>query len=588
MSAESTTSRRQECLSTIDDELTEMARRLRVIIAESNPPPDSLSEIATIYSNVAHIFVYLEGNERHLDYEPLLRHRDGFFADRELCASAFNTLSRLACLPPEAEDTRQIWMAWFRERAQAPGLDVAEKLEGLQQSAKQVLHGIQEDQAKLLERLGVSTGTASPATVFYRIVSETKKLDTRRKLAQAWNMQRDRRTHELANFIDQTIRVRRRQAEEKGFGTVLEQTFERCSVSRAGAHALITTYLSRALDRHSRLAANISSATGCADSPMDHFGRFLRSGLTGSSLPMFPLDGCLDFAFTVASRVFGVTVTRVEGENSRAVKVAVDARGQRLGAISFDLLDTGRRGLSTNGLSEVVDRRDQTGVVLQPASHVLCKFQRGAEGTRLLTFESAHISFHEFGHALNHLLLRKRLPSQSGLDYLPAERLEDLSSWFEKWVFHPDFATHLSMSGRDEEGLAQCRRVKMLEFHRTNLERAVAAALDFEVHGRTEGGIMDSFEELDRQFTISDHCPFGDLLETFTAPVFRANPGASFVYLWGAAYGAQSFAPFYNLRIEDVRPGEQIGERLNSCFDPDEPSTEPVVQAVFDFYDAVL
>jgi oligopeptidase A len=174
------------------------------------------------------------------------------------------------------------------------------------------------------------------------------------------------------------------------------------------------------------------------------------------------------------------------------------------------------------------------------------------------------------------------------LDYLPVERLEDLSSWFEKWVFHPDLATHLFLSSQDKEGLAQCQHVKMLEFHRTNLERAVAAALDFDIHMRSEGGLRDSFEELKEQFAISDHCFLGDLLGHFTKPMVRANPGASFVYLWGASYGAQNFAPFSNLRLGDIQPSKQFDGRFSSCFDPEEPSTEPSMQAVFDFYSMVL
>lgn len=321
---------------------------------------------------------------------------------------------------------------------------------------------------------------------------------------------------------------------------------------------------------------------------MDHFGYFVRSRLTGSDIPMLSLDDCLDFVFTMADCVFDLTVTHIERENPHAVDVAVWSGGHRLGTISFDLLDTGRRHFSADGLPSIRARSNSTDMVLKPACHVLCRFQRGSDGIRLITFESAHSIFHEFGHALNHLLLRKRLPSQSGLDYLPVERLEDLSSWFEKWVFHPDLATHLFLSCQDKEGLAQCRHVKMLEFQRTNLERAVTAALDFDVHGRPEGGVMDSFEELDKQFGISDHCFFGDLLGHFTKPMFRANSGASFVYLWGSAYGAQHFAPFSNLRVGDIRPRKQVDDRFSSCFDPSEPSTEPSVQAVFDFYNVVL
>lgn len=174
MSTELTSPRHPEWLLTIDDELSGMARRLCVITSESNSLQETLSEIATIYSNVAYIFVYLEGNERHLDYGPLLRHRDTFFKNPGLYASILHLMSRLNCPAPEAEEVRRTWMAWFQERAQAKDQDIDEKLEEVQQSAKHVLYKIQEDQAKLLERLGVNTGIASPSAVFYRIVSDTK------------------------------------------------------------------------------------------------------------------------------------------------------------------------------------------------------------------------------------------------------------------------------------------------------------------------------------------------------------------------------------------------------------------------------
>lgn len=583
MPAELTSLRRPNCLLIMDDELSRMARRLDVIIALSNPRKESLIEITRIYSNVAYIFVYLEGNERHLEYEPLLEQRDKFFRNPELYASLSRLMSKLNCSDPEAEEVRRNWLGWFQERALATDQDLDETLEEIQQLGNQILGRVQEDQAKLLKRLGVNLGIANPDAVFYRIVSETKKPDTRRKLAQAWNKQRDRRKDELCDIVDQIVDVRRLQAKEKGFNTVLEQTFERCSVSESNAQTLITTYLARALHSHSKLASNISNIPGCADRPMDHFGYFVRSGLTGADLPMFSLDNCLDFLFTIADCIFDVAVTRIERENQHAINVAVWSGGQRLGRISFDLLDTERRLCSSDSLPRIHARTKSTDII-EPTGHVLCRHHSSSDGTHLITFESAHSIFHEFGHALNHLMLRKPIPSQSGLDYLPVERLEDLSSWFEKWVFHPDLAIHLFLSSSGKEGLAQCQHVKMLEFQRTNLERAVTAALDFDVHRRVAGGLRDSFEELNEQFAISDHCFLSDLIGNFTKPMFRANPGASFVYLWGSAYGAQRFAPFSNLRMGDIKMCGQVDHRFSSCFDPSEPSTEPSIQAVFDFY----
>jgi oligopeptidase A len=158
--------------------------------------------------------------------------------------------------------------------------------------------------------------------------------------------------------------------------------------------------------------------------------------------------------------------------------------------------------------------------------------------------------------------------------------------WFEKWVYHPDLAEHLTLRTGEVEGLALAQRVKMLEYRRTHVDRAVTAALDFEVHRRRTGGLRESFAELDERFAISRCCTLGDFPLYFTWPMFQANPGANFAYLWGAADSAARFEPFLAKRIEQAPPPAQTRALFASCFDYDEPSAVPDSGAVFRFYDA--
>ena len=587
MSAETILSEYPECLKEIDEELCTMTRRLQELISMPSPTQDVLREVAIIYSNVAHIFVYLEGNHRYLSYEPLMRHREAFFNNREQEEKMLKLLSSLHCPDPQADADRRTWVIWFRERLYSSDPSVDQRIESFYVAAKRVLHEIDENQAAFLRRLGVRTGRTNAAAVFYRTVSVTRNSVTRSKLAQVWYRERDRHLNSLTEIIDRVIAERRIQARKKGFSTVVEETFQRCSASERRVGEFIRSYLVRSLSSHSKLAADVRDATGCLGNPMDHFGYYLRTLLNGAELPLFALDACLDYIFLVARRVFGITVTRHTNNNPDIIMATVQVENIEVGMIKFDLLDIGYSQAVTD-MPLATSRKYSIERDAYPVGHVLCRFQHGVDGIRRITFESAHSLFHEFGHTINHLLIRKRLPNQSGLEYLPLERLENLSMWFEKWVYHPQFAESLSLTPEGREGLTLCQRIKMLEFLSTNLESAVTAALDFEVHRCLEGGLEQSFRRLDEEFALADHIPFGRLPHYFTAPMFRANPGAGFVYVWGATDSVQKFAPFMQHGADNVMPNQALQAMFGSYFDPSEPSTESDIETVFDFYGAAI
>jgi oligopeptidase A len=157
--------------------------------------------------------------------------------------------------------------------------------------------------------------------------------------------------------------------------------------------------------------------------------------------------------------------------------------------------------------------------------------------------------------------------------------------WFEKWVYHPEFANSLSLSSRDIGGLALAQRIKMLEYRRTHVDRAVTAALDFDVHRRGGSGLKHSFEVLDDRFGISRYCSLGDFPAYFIWPMLQANPGANFAYLWGAGDSAEKFAPLMGKTFENMPLPAEVRAMFSSCFDFNEPSVKPDTRAIFSFYE---
>jgi oligopeptidase A len=585
MSIDSIVEKDQATLREMDETLAGMVSRLQAIINTPCLTQDAFVEISSIYNNVSYIFLYLESNAVHVNYDWLLPWRQVFHLNPALDKKLLELLQELQCGDPEVEEARRAYVKHLCIKSENQESDTEEALEKLQSEAKAILKQIEADQLQILERIGATTKSARPETIFYRMVSGIEKAAIRTKLNQAWTQTRDRRLNSMIEIVDKMIEVRRIQSKKGGYESVIDQTLERCQISESTARTYLESYLIRAMDSHASLEEEIRDATSPIGNPTDHFGYYLRTLQDGKNVPLFPLNECLEYISFVANRMFGLMLERVPRKSPHVITFNVNLDAHICGQINFDLWDVGSKQKSANYTKGARNRTDWSGLVQRPVAYVSCRFQRRQDGGSLITFQNVHSLFHEFGHAINHLLIRKRLPNLSGLEYLPLERLENLSMWFEKWVYHPEFGNSLSLSSEEKEGLALCQSIKMLEYRRTHVDRAVTAALDFDVHGRTGSGLRKSFDVLDNRFGISRYCNLGDFPAYFTWPMLQANPGANFAYLWGAGDSAGKFALLMDKTFRDMPTPVEVCAMFSACFDFNEPSTEPDIRNLFSFYE---
>lgn len=573
-----------EGTGTIGESLETMRGRLEAILSDPLTD-DTFVELMAIYNNVAYIFLYLEAIDDQEGFTRLLTWRASFYEDPELDRRIERGLRDLRCEAPDLEENRKEYLSHLRS-PESRDLTADAETDRLLGQAKAVLTRIEEDQRQVLERLGARTEAGSVAAVYYKLLSGTVNAKTRGKLTRVWTARRDAHLGELLERLDGMVAVRRERSAREGYESVAARTLHRSRISEADITAFLDRYLTAALAAHERLQEEVRAVTGVTDRPMSHFGFAMQTVFGGSHAPMFALDECLDYAFAVAQNVFGLTLERLESDHPQVLKVGVRSGEREVGHILFDLWDLGRKRSGANHTLGIRNRTQRSGMVQCPVAYVSCRFRRDPEGVGRLTFQNVHSIFHEFGHALNHLLTRKTVPLRSGLEYLPPERVECLSMWFEKWAYHPEFARHLSASSPSPEELAWCVRVKMIEHRSTYLERAITAAVDLDVHRRSEGGLEDAFRRLDERHGISRHYRFGDIAAYFTWPMYMANPGANFSYLWGAADSAQNFADFRSLSLDEIAVRPKLRERFSPCFDADAPGPIPDVSAIFDLYES--
>lgn len=573
-------------LPTIEADLAEGVDRLRMLVDPSGHSgrvltAEALREIVLIYTNAAYTFAYLEGSQRFDDYQHLLGWHEAYFHDPDLTAATERALAAAGPFTAhDLEELRLTWLAWFADRRQVPEQMRRRQVElGVEMRA--ILRQMDARQLEFLQRVGINSPRASPSVTLAETASRLKEPTTRTKLTTVWRRHSAPDVAALTNVLDSAVEVRRRAVREgaSGHPTVLAQTFERCSVSPAEATSFLWEFLTRALESQRELESAIRTSTGCTEHPMDHFGRYVRMRMSGRRAPTFKLEACLDLLCTLARRVLGVTVIAAPEQPAHALTFRVARAGEELGSIDFDLLRPG--GPRRRPASSPMTAKRESLTPVKAKAHVLCSLHSNDDADRV-TFAAAQAIFHEFGHALTHVLLPRRMPSESGVEHLPLDRLECASTWWERWVYHPDFAGALDLPDDAQEALAHSQQLRALETWSTTLQCAVAAAVDLDVHHRSEGGYREAYERLSQEFSLGDHCAFGDLPGYFTHLTWQAAPGAGFLYHWGASSSAEIFKRYQSVRVADLPAGDLPDELTHLWLDPTLPSPRPSVEPYFE------
>ncbi|MEL6913947.1 MAG: M3 family metallopeptidase [Pseudomonadota bacterium] len=154
--------------------------------------------------------------------------------------------------------------------------------------------------------------------------------------------------------------------------------------------------------------------------------------------PYFQLDKMIEAAFDTSSRLFGLAFTPLDAPlphpDARAWEVTRD--GRHLAVFIGDYFARGgkRSGAWCSGLRS---GHKLTGEV-RPITINVCNFAKPAAGEpALLSFDDARTLFHEFGHALHHMLSEVRYPMISGTS-VARDFVELPSQLYEHWLEVPE------------------------------------------------------------------------------------------------------------------------------------------------------
>jgi peptidyl-dipeptidase Dcp len=269
--------------------------------------------------------------------------------------------------------------------------------------------------------------------------------------------------------------------------------------------------------------------------------------------PYFKLDNVVQGAFAVASKLYGITFTKLSNVPVYHPEVTAyevkDANGEHLAVFLTDYHPRpGKRtGAWTGRLRGSYARN---GKVVRPIVTNVCNFTRPAgDEPALLTLEEVNTLFHEFGHAIAGFLGRVPYPTLSGF---PRDFVEVPSQIMENWAFEPEvlklYAKHYKTGELIPASLVD-KIERSAQFNQgfITVEYLAAAILDMDWHTLTTPTEQEAnaFEKasMDKIQLLPEIPP--RYRSPYYTHVFSGGYSAGYyAYIWSEVYDKDAFQAF--------------------------------------------
>jgi len=293
--------------------------------------------------------------------------------------------------------------------------------------------------------------------------------------------------------------------------------------------------------------------------------------------PYFPLPAVLEGLFGLARRLFGAVITAADGEapvwhpDVRYFRVA-DEQGAPLAAFYLDSYSRPaekRGGAWVAGCLERKRRPD--GSLRLPVTYVVCNQSPPVDGgPSLMTFSEVETLFHEFGHALQHMLTRVDYPEAAGTNNIEWDAVELPSQFMENWCYHRPTLLAFARHHQTGEPLpaALFDRVAAARTYRAGslfLRQLHFATLDLELHHRFDPDHDDLTALVARvaaENTVLPPLPEDRFLCGF-AHIFAGGYAAGYYsYKWAEVLSADAFGAFEDAGLDDPAALVTTGRRF--------------------------
>ncbi|KAG2309931.1 hypothetical protein Bca52824_021488 [Brassica carinata] len=329
--------------------------------------------------------------------------------------------------------------------------------------------------------------------------------------------------------------------------------------------------------------------------------------------PYFSLPKVMDGLFRLAKTLFGIDVVPADGVapvwNSDVRFYCVkDSSGNPTAYFYFDPYSRPSEKRGGAWMDEVFSRSrvmaQKGSSVRLPVAQMVCN-QTPPVGDKpsLMTFREVETVFHEFGHALQHMLTKEDEGLVAGIRNIEWDAVELPSQFMENWCYHRDTLMSIAKHYQTGETLPEDVYKKLLAARTfragsLSLRQLKFATVDLELHTKYVPGGTESIYDVDQRVSIKTQVipplPEDRFLCSFSHIFAGGYAAGYYSYKWAEVLSADAFSAFEDAGLDDIKAVKETGQRFRNtilalgggkaplhvfvAFRGREPSPEPLLR----------
>ena len=297
--------------------------------------------------------------------------------------------------------------------------------------------------------------------------------------------------------------------------------------------------------------------------------------------PYFPLPGVLDGLFGLAERLFDIRVTAADAQapvwhkDVRFFRVA-NAAGQNIASFYLDPYSRPAEKRGGAWMDSLYGRSAACAApgrpVRLPVAYMCCNQTPPSSDTpSLMSFDEMRTLFHEFGHALQHMLTIVDCGLAAGINNIEWDAVELASQFMENWCYDRPTLRGLARHWQTGEPLPD-EMIDSLIAARSfregsaTLRQVTFSMIDLELYHRWDPSGQES--PLDVQRRIADATlvmpplPEDRFLCSFSHIFAGGYSAGYYSYKWAAVLSADAFGAFEEAGLGDEQAVRKLGRRF--------------------------
>jgi oligopeptidase A len=280
--------------------------------------------------------------------------------------------------------------------------------------------------------------------------------------------------------------------------------------------------------------------------------------------PWFPLPKVLDGLYGLITRLYGLKLVARSDVSlwhpDASYLELQDQEGRPVGGLYTDYYARdGKRAGAWMG--EIANREHLGGSNHLPVANVVCNFTPPS-GTQpaLLRHSDVVTLFHEFGHALHHLLTQVDYPSLAGINGVPWDVVELPSQLMEQWAWQSEVLPLISAHVDDGSPLPGDQLERLLQsrtFHAglAGVRQLEFALFDFRLHAdpavTDAAGVQQLLDQVRAEVGVIPAPDFNRFQNSFMHIFSGGYAAGYYSYKWAEVLAADAFSAFAEAGVFD-------------------------------------